>query len=70
MQEQPARKKGNQGFASMDKQRLKELTQKGGKSAHAKGVAYKWTSEQAREASLKAKEAKKLKKQQEEEPSI
>lgn len=36
------------GFASMnaDKQRL--IASKGGKAAHRKGTAHKWTSEEAR----------------------
>lgn len=38
------------GFASMspDKQRL--IASKGGKAAHKKGTAHKWTSEEARRA--------------------
>ena len=38
------------GFASMspDKQRL--IASKGGKAAHEKGTAHKWTSEEARHA--------------------
>jgi general stress protein YciG len=46
-------KKGKQGFASMDKTKQRELAAKGGYSAHAKGVAHIWTSEEAKRAGQK-----------------
>src|SRR5580765_3400605 len=36
------------GFALLDRTRLKQIASRGGKAAHAKGVAHHWTSEQAR----------------------
>lgn len=40
----------HRGFASMDRDKQREIAQKGGKAAHVKGTAHEWTSEQAREA--------------------
>jgi len=40
---------GNQGFASMDPERQKEIASKGGQAAHAAGTAHEFTSEEARE---------------------
>ncbi len=45
--------KEDRGFASMDRTRQREIASKGGKAAHAKGVAHEWTSEEAREAGRK-----------------
>jgi general stress protein YciG len=53
------------GFGSMDKERLKEVAAQGGKSAHAQGKAYRFSSEAAREAALKGAEAKRKKKENE-----
>lgn len=36
------------GFASMDPMKQKMIASKGGKAAHKKGTAHKWTSEEAR----------------------
>ena len=36
------------GFASMDPNKQKLIASKGGKAAHKKGTAHKWTSEEAR----------------------
>lgn len=47
------RQKGRQGFASMHPDRVKEIASLGGKTAHATGKAYKWTSEQAASAGRK-----------------
>ena len=41
------------GFASMDKQKQREIASKGGKAAHAKGTAHEFTPEEAREAGRK-----------------
>jgi general stress protein YciG len=38
------------GFASMPPDQRKAAASKGGKLAHAKGVAYEWTPAEAREA--------------------
>lgn len=41
------------GFASMDVQKQKEIASKGGKAAHAKGKAHRFTPEEARIAGKK-----------------
>lgn len=46
-------KKGKQGFASMGKDAQREIASKGGKIAHERGTAHKWTSEEARAAGKK-----------------
>jgi len=38
------------GFASFSKEKLKKVASLGGKSAHAKGKAHEWTSEEASKA--------------------
>jgi general stress protein YciG len=43
----------DRGFASMNKSKQREIASKGGKVAHAKGVAHEWTREEAREAGRK-----------------
>jgi general stress protein YciG len=35
------------GFASMDPEKRKLISSKGGRAAHAKGTAHKWTPEEA-----------------------
>jgi len=45
------------GFASMDKEQQREIASQGGKAAHKKGTAHKWTSETAREAGRKGGKA-------------
>lgn len=40
----------------MDPDTLRKISSKGGKSAHAKGKAHKWTSEEARIAGIKSQE--------------
>jgi general stress protein YciG len=41
------------GFASMDKEKQREIAARGGKAAHAAGTAHEFTSEEAREAGRK-----------------
>ena len=43
----------DRGFASMDHVKRREIASKGGKTAHAKGTAHEWTSEEAHEAGRK-----------------
>ena len=43
----------NRGFASMDRQRRREIASKGGRAAHEQGTAHEWTSDEAREAGRK-----------------
>ena len=52
-------KKGssNRGFASMDPEQQRQIASKGGKAAHALGVAHEFNSEEAREAGRKGGEA-------------
>lgn len=45
------------GFASMDRDKQREIARKGGRAAHQKGTAHEWTSEEAREAGRKGGEA-------------
>ena len=45
--------KEDRGFASMDPEKQRSIASKGGKAAHAKGRAHKWTVEEAREAGRK-----------------
>lgn len=45
--------KGKRGFASMDKEKQREIASMGGKAAHAKGTGHQWTVEEAREAGRK-----------------
>ena len=46
-------KKGQRGFASMDRVKQREISSRGGKAVHQKGTAHKWTSKEAREAGRK-----------------
>jgi general stress protein YciG len=46
-------KKSNRGFASMDRDKQKEIASKGGKAAHAQGRAHEFTAEEARSAGRK-----------------
>ncbi len=43
----------NRGFASMDSNKQRSIASKGGKAAHAKGTAHKWSSEEAKMAGRK-----------------
>ena len=45
------------GFASMDKERVREIASEGGRAAHASGNAHEFTSEEAREAGRKGGQA-------------
>ena len=41
------------GFAAMDPEYQRKIAREGGRIAHERGVAHKWTSEEAREAGRK-----------------
>ena len=43
----------DRGFASMDRQKQREIASKGGRVAHEKGTAHEWTREEARAAGRK-----------------
>jgi general stress protein YciG len=49
--------KEDRGFASMDRDKQREIAQKGGKAAHMKGTAHQWTSAEARIAGRKGGKA-------------
>lgn len=51
--ERAARPRGRQGFASMAPERRRAVAAKGGKSAHAQGLAHRWSPEEARRAGQK-----------------
>src|SRR5579859_846769 len=46
----------NRGFASMDRERQREIARKGGRAAHEKGTAHEFTSDEARAAGKKGGE--------------
>ena len=52
----PSRTRSNRGFASMDRDKQKEIASKGGRAAHAKGTAHEFDSGEAREAGRLLKE--------------
>ena len=45
--------KGRRGFALMDPARQREIASKGGRAAHEKGTAHRWSEEEAKEAGRK-----------------
>ena len=46
----------NRGFASMDREKQRELARKGGRAAHEKGTAHEFTPDEARAAGRKGGE--------------
>ena len=52
------KRKGKQGFASMDTERQKEIASKGGRQAHRSGKAHEWNSEEAAKAGRKGGKAR------------
>jgi general stress protein YciG len=56
-QGQEGERKGGRGFASMDKEKQREIASKGGHAAHEKGTAHEFDSEEARRAGQKGGEA-------------
>ena len=57
MATQNGSKKSNRGFASMDREKQKEIASKGGKAAHAQGRAHEFTPDEARSAGRRGGEA-------------
>jgi len=51
--ESPRSGTSRRGFASMNREKQREIASKGGKAAHAKGTAHEFTPEEAREAGRK-----------------
>jgi uncharacterized protein len=43
----------DRGFASMDRNRQRQIASKGGRAAHKKGAAHQWTREEAQAAGRK-----------------
>ncbi|HEY1685742.1 MAG TPA: KGG domain-containing protein [Tepidisphaeraceae bacterium] len=43
----------NRGFASMDREKQREIASKGGRAAHMKGTAHEFTADEARQAGRK-----------------
>lgn len=44
---------GDRGFASMTRDKQREIASKGGRAAHVKGTAHQWSQEEARAAGRK-----------------
>jgi uncharacterized protein len=53
-----AEEKKRRGFAAMDPEKVREIASKGGKAAHAQGVAHVFTTEEARAAGRKGGQAR------------
>lgn len=47
------RRKQRRGFASMSPEKQREIASKGGRAAHKKGTAHRWSSAEARAAGRK-----------------
>jgi hypothetical protein len=47
------RARSNRGFASMDREKQREIASKGGRAAHEKGTAHEFTADEARRAGKK-----------------
>jgi general stress protein YciG len=60
----------DRGFASMERNKQREIASKGGKAAHQKGTAHEWTSEEAREAGRKGGMASHQRKQQQQQSTV
>lgn len=50
----------NRGFASMDPKRQKEIASLGGRTAHARGTAHQFTSEEAKIAGSKGGKSRRI----------
>jgi len=55
-QQQHSSGRSLRGFASMDKEKQKEIASKGGRAAHEKGTAHEFTSSEASAAAKKGHE--------------
>jgi hypothetical protein len=49
------------GFQTLPPERMAEIASLGGRTAHRKGAAHQWTSEEAREAARKSVEVRQAK---------
>ena len=59
---------GGRGFAGMSAEKRREISSKGGKAAHEKGVAHEWDSADAAFAGSKGGKARAAKKRPPEPP--
>ena len=50
-------RKERRGFASMSREKQREIASKGGRAAHEKGTAHEWTADEARSAGRKGGQA-------------
>ena len=50
--------KSRRGFAAMSRTQQRDIASKGGRAAHAKGTAYEWDTQTAREAGKKGGRSK------------
>lgn len=50
MKQQGNAEHSGRGFAGMSPEKKREIASKGGRAAHALGVAHKWSSEEAKRA--------------------
>lgn len=53
--------KKRRGFAAMSPERQRQVASMGGRRAHENGTAYRWTSEGARAAAVKAQQSRRAK---------
>ena len=53
MEERSRATGSNRGFASMDREKQREIARKGGRAAHERGSAHQFSSEEARMAGRK-----------------
>jgi len=58
---QQTKGKSKRGFASMSKERQREIASRGGKTAHARGKAHVFTSQEAVKAAKLASQSRKQK---------
>lgn len=54
--EEQVSNKVKRGFASMPKEKVRDIARKGGQAAHKRGTAHEFSSEEAREAGRKGGE--------------
>ena len=52
--------KSTRGFATMDRERQRQIASEGGRAAHAQGAAHEFTPEEARVAGQKGGEASRV----------
>lgn len=50
-------RKSRRGFASMPREKQREIARQGGRAAHQKGTAHEWNAEEARTAGRKGGQA-------------